>query len=124
MVPPILSHGMLELLTTTEMAEADRLAIAGGVAGIDLMERAGRAVADAVSRRHPNGAPTVCVVAGPGNNGGDGFIAARILAARGYPVRLLLLGDASGLKGDAAEAARRWSGATEQSLRVDWLAPK
>ena len=104
---------MLELLTTTEMAEADRLAIASGIPGIELMERAGRAVADAVARRHPNGAPKVCVVAGPGNNGGDGFVAARILAARGYAVRLLLLGDVAKLKGDAAEAAKRWGGATE-----------
>ncbi|CAM9889252.1 unnamed protein product [Phaeothamnion confervicola] len=104
---------MFELLTTTEMAEADRLTIAGGIPGIDLMERAGRAVADAVQRRHPSGAPNVCVVTGPGNNGGDGFVAARLLAARGYPVRLLLLGDLAKLKGDAAEAAKRWTGVTE-----------
>ena len=113
MPPSVLSARMFELLTTTEMAEADRLAIAGGTPGIELMERAGRAVADAVVRRHSSGAPKVCVVAGPGNNGGDGFVAARILAARGYPVRLLLLGDTAKLKGDAAEAAKRWSGPTE-----------
>ena len=112
MPPSVLFARMFELLSTTEMAEADRLAIAGGTPGIDLMERAGRAVADAVARRHPSGAPEVCVMGGPGNNGGDGFVAARILLARGYPVRLLLLGD-SKLKGDAAEAAKRWSGATE-----------
>jgi hydroxyethylthiazole kinase-like uncharacterized protein yjeF len=97
---------MIELLTPDEMAECDRLAIAGGVAGIALMERAGRAVADAVARR-PLGTRVV-VVAGPGNNGGDGFVAARVLAERGYPVRMLLLGDAGSLKGDAAEAARMW----------------
>ena len=70
------------------------------------MENAGRAVADAVARMSPHGAPMVCVVAGPGNNGGDGFVCARVLAERGYPVRLLLLGDRDRLKGDAAEAAR------------------
>ena len=102
---------MIELLSTAEMAEADRRTIAGGVAGMALMENAGRAVADAVSR-HPLGSRIV-VVAGPGNNGGDGFVAARILAERGYPVRVLLVGALAKLKGDAATAAQRWSGPTE-----------
>ncbi len=101
---------MIELLTTAEMAQADRLAIAGGVPGIRLMEAAGRAVADAVARHSPG---AVCVVAGPGNNGGDGFVCARVLAERGYRVRLLLLGDSEKLKGDAAEAFRSWSGPVE-----------
>jgi hydroxyethylthiazole kinase-like uncharacterized protein yjeF len=104
---------MLELLTTAEMAEADRLTIAAGTPGIDLMENAGRAVANAVARRKPQGAPSVVVVAGTGKNGGDGFVCARILAERGYPVRLLLFGDRGRLKGDAAEAAGRWRGPVE-----------
>jgi hydroxyethylthiazole kinase-like uncharacterized protein yjeF len=104
---------MIELLTNGEMAEADRLAIAAGTPGIRLMENAGRAVADVLVRASQRGAPTVCVVAGPGNNGGDGFVCARILACRGYRVRLLLLGDRDKLKGDAAEAARRWQGPVE-----------
>jgi hydroxyethylthiazole kinase-like uncharacterized protein yjeF len=103
---------MLELLTTAEMAEADRLTIAGGVPGIGLMERAGLAVADAaVSLRGRH----VLIVAGPGNNGGDGFVAARILAERGYSVRVSFVGDKSRLKGDAAIAAARWSGPVEQA---------
>jgi hydroxyethylthiazole kinase-like uncharacterized protein yjeF len=100
---------MIELLTTAEMAEADRLTIAGGTPGIALMENAGRVVADGVCARHPPGAQ-VAVVAGPGNNGGDGFVAARVLAERGYRARVLLLGERSRLKGDAALAAQRWAG--------------
>src|SRR5215831_4575637 len=103
---------MLEVLTTQEMGEADRLTIAGGTAGIELMENAGRAIADAVAARHPPGS-RITVAAGPGNNGGDGFVAARLLAERGYRARVLLVGDAARLKGDAALAARRWHGPTE-----------
>ncbi|HET9245801.1 MAG TPA: NAD(P)H-hydrate epimerase, partial [Xanthobacteraceae bacterium] len=102
---------MIELLTTAEMAEADRRTIAGGIAGIQLMENAGRSVADAVTARHPRGL-RVAVVAGPGNNGGDGFVAARLLAERGYRVRVLLFGDPKRLRGDAALAAQRWQGPT------------
>src|SRR5262245_18271927 len=106
------SLAMIELLTTAEMAEADRLTIAGGTPGIELMENAGRAVADAVSRNYPRNSPEVCVIAGPGNNGCDGFVAARLLVERGYPVRAILFGDRELLQGDAAKAAQRWTGET------------
>jgi ADP-dependent NAD(P)H-hydrate dehydratase / NAD(P)H-hydrate epimerase len=104
---------MIELLTTAEMAEADRATIAAGTAGITLMENAGRAVADAAGQLL-EGRPVI-VVAGPGNNGGDGFVAARILAERGHTVRVSFVGDRSRLRGDAALAAGRWSGPTEQA---------
>ena len=100
---------MIELLTNAEMAQADRLAISGGVAGAVLMEAAGAAVAEAVAGRRATGSRVV-VVAGPGNNGGDGFVAARLLAARGYAVEVRLAGDRARLKGDAANAANAWSG--------------
>jgi hydroxyethylthiazole kinase-like uncharacterized protein yjeF len=105
---------MIELLTPDEMAECDRLTIAGGVPGMALMENAGCAVADVVAREYPAGT-SVVVVAGPGNNGGDGFVAARVLAERGYQVRVLLLGEAGALRGDAAEAARLWGHSIEQA---------
>ncbi|MCJ7527741.1 MAG: bifunctional ADP-dependent NAD(P)H-hydrate dehydratase/NAD(P)H-hydrate epimerase, partial [Methyloceanibacter sp.] len=92
---------MLELLTAEEMGQADRLAIAGGVAGATLMENAGRAVAEEVARRFPD-QETVVVLCGPGNNGGDGFVAARHLMQRGYAVRLGFDGDAARLPEDAA----------------------
>lgn len=99
---------MLELLTTAEMARADQLTIAAGTPGLTLMERAGAAVAERAMALRSHG--RVLVLAGPGNNGGDGYVAARRLAAGGYAVTVLALG---GLPraGDAAEAARRWTGA-------------
>ena len=98
---------MIELLTNAEMAQADRLTIAGGIPGAELMENAGRAVADAASALPGR---RVVVVAGPGNNGGDGFVAARHLAERGYIARVAFVGDIARLKGDAALAAKQWRG--------------
>ena len=100
---------MHELLSPAEMAEADRRAIAAGTTGEKLMDRAGRAVADLVANRYPLGTRIV-VACGPGNNGGDGFVAARILRERGYPVRVSLLGSREALAGDAAKAAGKWGG--------------
>jgi ADP-dependent NAD(P)H-hydrate dehydratase / NAD(P)H-hydrate epimerase len=100
---------MIEILTNAEMAQADRLAIGGGVSGIALMESAGAAVAETVVARRSAGCRVV-VVAGPGNNGGDGFVAARLLAARGYKLDVLLVGESGRLKGDAALAAKKWTG--------------
>src|SRR4249920_671092 len=104
---------MIELLTTAEMAEADRLAVAGGIPSIALMENAGRAVADAASRMLQG--HRVVVVAGPGNNGGDGFVAARYLAERGYVVRVCFVGERTRLRGDAALAAEQWTGPVEEA---------
>lgn len=99
-----------ELLTTEEMGRADRRAVELGVPSLTLMENAGRAVADA-AWAHLQAGDKVAVLAGPGNNGGDGFVAARLLAERGCEVLVALHGSREALKGDAAEMARRWTGA-------------
>jgi hydroxyethylthiazole kinase-like uncharacterized protein yjeF len=100
---------MFQLLTNEQMRRADALAVASGVSSLELMENAGRAVADAVSAIFGNSRQVV-VAAGPGNNGGDGFVAARLLQLRGCRVRVVLLGESSGLSGDAAVMAKRYDG--------------
>jgi NAD(P)H-hydrate epimerase len=101
------------------MARADAMAVAGGVPGRALMEAAGAAVAEAVRRRWRGG--PIVVLAGPGNNGGDGWVAARLLRDAGFRVTLALHGDRERLTGDAAEAAMRFGGAatpaTPEALR-------
>ncbi|MGH6839542.1 MAG: NAD(P)H-hydrate epimerase, partial [Methylocella sp.] len=106
-MPPNTSHR--ELLTNAEMAEADRLTIAGGTPGSVLMEQAGAAVAKEATRLVPRDS-RIAIFCGPGNNGGDGFVAARLLAAQDFSVELGLLGARDRLRGDAALAAKSWTG--------------
>ncbi len=100
-----------ELLTNEQCREADQGAVAAGVPFITLMENAGRAVAQEAARMVPAGG-RIAVLCGPGNNGGDGFVAARYLRQWGIGVDVALLGDRSALSGDAAVMAARWPGAT------------
>lgn len=94
----------IELLSPAEMAQADRKAIeAGPFDGMGLMRNAGAAVAREVLRRHP-GAERVHVLCGPGNNGGDGYVVARMLAESGTPVSLWASGEPRP-DSDAARAA-------------------
>ncbi|WP_051241657.1 bifunctional ADP-dependent NAD(P)H-hydrate dehydratase/NAD(P)H-hydrate epimerase [Stappia stellulata] len=105
------------------MGRADGLAIDGGIAGIDLMTTAGRAVADTACRMARHDTP-VLVLAGPGNNGGDGFVAARFLRRRGYRVEVLLSGARDKISGDARLAleAMEAGGVRAAVLEEDALA--
>ena len=94
-----------QILTVAETARADAAAIAAGTPGLTLMERAGAAVADAVCAHFQK--QTALVLCGPGNNGGDGYVAARLLQQEGWPVTLAAL--APPLAGsDAGGAASLW----------------
>lgn len=98
------------LMTRAEMRRYDALAQERyGIAGIVLMENAGRGAADLIRRllgelprRRGGAAPRVGIVCGPGNNGGDGFVIARHLANAGVAVRIYLMSPADLVKGDAA----------------------
>ena len=105
----------MKILTAAEMGAADKRSVEGGISIAELMEGAGEAVANFVLRQYPNAA-RVMVVCGKGNNGGDGFAAARLLAAEGVGVRVLLVGRQEDVQGDAAESLRKLKEATSDDI--------
>lgn len=114
---------MTELLTAAQMRMFEQSAIeAGTVTGLELMERAGRGVVEAVFEEWPElaQAPNRAVVlCGPGNNGGDGFVVARLLKAWGWEVETFLLGDPEMLPPDARANCDRWRDMGEISELTD-----
>ncbi|MGA0600758.1 NAD(P)H-hydrate dehydratase [Caulobacter sp. KR2-114] len=95
-----------EILTVAEMTAGDKAAIAAGTPGTQLMERAGRAVTQAILERFsPRRTVVLC---GPGNNGGDGYVVARMLAEHGWDVSVQVA--APPKSADAIAAAARWTG--------------
>jgi ADP-dependent NAD(P)H-hydrate dehydratase / NAD(P)H-hydrate epimerase len=118
----------MEILTGDQMRRVDRRAIDTlGIAGLLLMESAGRAVAEALVRdAPPAGRNGILVLCGKGNNGGDGLVAARWLARRGYRSRILLFARGDELSGDAAVnlSAARGSGLAVEEVpdRASWEA--
>ncbi len=115
---------MTELLTAAQMRAVETAAIAAGEASaLDLMERAGRGVVEAIFEEWPAMAETArcaLVLCGPGNNGGDGFVVARLLKRRGWNVGVFLYGDAGKLPPDARTNYDRWC---ELGPVYDMLAP-
>lgn len=101
---------MLQLVTAAQMREMDRRTIEEvGIPGIVLMERAGLAAAEAVRELlKAQGGRRVCVLAGKGNNGGDGFVVARHLAEEGYSVQVFLFGLSEQIQGDARTNLDIW----------------
>lgn len=94
------------LLSVKQMYEADRRTIEKGTSGLTLMEAAGSAITREILKRwSPRKTVILC---GPGNNGGDGFVVARMLHQKGWHVRVLLLGERDNLSGDALANAERW----------------
>ncbi|MEO1138608.1 MAG: NAD(P)H-hydrate dehydratase [Pseudomonadota bacterium] len=118
---------MTELLTAAQMRAIEQAAIeAGEVTGLELMERAGRGVVEAVFEEWPElaAAPHRAVVlCGPGNNGGDGFVVARLLKEWGWEVEVFLYGDPEKLPPDAKVNYERWGHLGDiKSFSVDDLA--
>lgn len=108
-----LSRDPLELLLPEQMAKADQMTIDGGIAGYDLMERAGETVAASAQelleeQTGSSASGMVCILCGPGNNGGDGFVAARLLEEEGWSAIVGCSVDAEALTGDASLAAQDW----------------
>ncbi len=103
---------MAELLTAAQMRAIERAAIeSGAVTGLELMERAGAGVVEAVFEEWPElgaGERRALVLCGPGNNGGDGFVVARLLHERGWAVEVFFYGDAGKLPPDARANYQRW----------------
>ncbi len=108
---------MTELLTAAQMRAIEQAAIASGeVTGLELMERAGRGVVDAIFEEWPTLRATshrAVVLCGPGNNGGDGFVVARLLKDWGWEVEVFLYGSPEGMPPDARVNYDRWVGMGE-----------
>ncbi|SFN76876.1 yjeF C-terminal region, hydroxyethylthiazole kinase-related/yjeF N-terminal region [Roseovarius lutimaris] len=103
---------MTELLTAAQMRSLETAAIESGeVTGLELMERAGRGVVEAVFEEWPayrNAPQSVAILCGPGNNGGDGFVVARLLYGKGWQVGVFLCGDPEKLPPDAKTNYELW----------------
>ena len=115
---------MTELLTAAQMRAIEQAAIdSGEVTGLELMERAGAGVVEAIFEEWPELATTshrAVVLCGPGNNGGDGFVVARLLKEWGWQVEVFLYGDEAKLPPDAKVNCERWREMGEVENLIKW----
>lgn len=110
---------MFELLTPAQMSQADQLTIDGGIPGIDLMEAAGNVLLDSV-KKHFEQARKILILCGPGNNGGDGYVVARLLKESGRAVDLFSPLGTSKLSGDARLAFQSLNGEVTEIVDPHW----
>tara|TARA_B100001105_G_scaffold252249_1_gene243430 strand:+ start:1905 stop:3404 length:1500 start_codon:yes stop_codon:yes gene_type:complete len=99
-----------EVLTSEQMYRADFLASKNGISSYQLMRNAGKRIAREIIKKHQKG--RVLILCGRGNNGGDGFVVARLLSARGWPVQVGILKSLKKMKDDALRASEEWEGVT------------
>lgn len=101
------------VLSAAQMQALEKQAMdAGIVTGLTLMERAGQGVLDAMADHWPDALETpgtACILCGPGNNGGDGYVIARLLKGRGHDVRVVAFGKTTGLPADAQANHDAWA---------------
>src|ERR1700736_4789438 len=110
----------MKALTAAEMRAVDRLTTERfRVSGLELMERAGKHVAEAVLRRFAKSRPRVAVLCGMGNNGGDGFVAARHLKSAGLEPQIFLFGQPDTVTGDAGKNLKQYRDAGGSIVTVD-----
>ncbi len=110
-----------KLLSVEEMKQTDQAAIASGIDGITLMENAGASVVKHIRKYFPKG--HAVILCGPGNNGGDGFVIARLLKEMGWIVQLCLFGDVEKLSTDTAHMAKLWDGYIDQPDDLNFTGP-
>lgn len=109
----------MRLVTSEQMRRLDAGTIASGTPGLELMERAGKGVADRLHADHTAACKRgVLVVAGAGNNGGDGFVLARLLKSHGYRVRVAVLAATEKISGDALTNFEKWKRGRGQILAL------
>ena len=109
----------MKIVSAQDMQELDRKAIASGIPGSELMERAGRGVFDAIREEFPDQLfRGVVIVCGKGNNGGDGFVVARHCHKLGIPVTVFLLSAAEKLTGDARKSFEHYSAVSGQYREI------